>query len=115
MEDAKTPSRPKGISFLNIPRSKGLAGMVEATTQTKIMLNRRQIGLIVEANGFGDGRFFIRLAIVKDDAHTDDNTNCPWMWINFKARFNDKDETKAWLYAKWGLLNKTYTIYQFED
>lgn len=61
-----------------------------------------------------DVTFKVNLKVVKtaeDLEKPNDNKNCPWKWITFKAEFKTLQEAKDWLNANVDALTKKYTLF----
>ena len=54
----------------------------------------------------------IRLQIVKDHEHKDNNPNCPWMWITLSHQSKSVEDAKIFLNEHIDAIMGKYTIYR---
>jgi anti-sigma28 factor (negative regulator of flagellin synthesis) len=62
-------------------------------SSTYIKADGKKIGMFGDDK---DGKIKVSVMAMKNDTIKDDNPNCKWKWVTFKARFDDMDSAKAW-------------------
>lgn len=70
-----------------------------------IKLNKKDVGSIV------DGKWTIRLKVVKDDIMEDGKPNCPWEWISLKKESSSLQEAKDFLNANFKTITEKFNLF----
>ncbi len=72
-----------------------------------ILLNKKQVGLF-----YNQGEYWsITFMVMKTETITDDNPNCPWKWIQLKAKPKTLDEAKEFVNSVFVELSLKYKFH----
>ena len=80
-----------------------------------IKLKGKVVGAITDTKRSEDDKFKIRFMVKKGEKYNDNNTNCDWMWVQLKRKFETLDEAKEYLRENTEEIAKTLTLHYHED
>lgn len=102
------------LSFKRRPKNTGLTGVGYPSQNVDIKINQKRVGYISAPNWTSQQeQWVIRIAIEKDDKHTDNNPNCPWMWVR-KGSTSDENIARAFVKANIGKWLVQYKLHSFD-
>lgn len=103
------------ISFKKHPRETGLASVGNSRQSVDIKVNKKVCGMINAPNWqTKDNKWSISIILKKEiDIITD--TNCDWVWVNVKIRFDTEEEARQYVKDNLENIAKVRTLHFLED
>lgn len=97
------------VTFKKHPKETGLASVGNPYQSVDCKINKKTFGLICAPTWQTKGnKWSIQIMVIKTEP--DNNPNCNWKWINFKATFDSPELAREWLQSNIeNILNK-YTL-----
>lgn len=103
------------VTFKNFPKETGLAAIGNPNQSIECKIKRKTFGHINAPNWASSEKVWtISIMVMKTELIIDNNPNCNWKWIYFKAKFVIPDQAKIWLQEKIEEIMKTYEL-RFEE
>lgn len=97
------------VTFKQHPALTGLAAVGHSKRSIDCKIKKQTFGTIDAPTWqTKDNKWSIRIMIKKDQP--DDNPNCDWRWIGFRARFDEPEQAKQWLQDNIESIQKKYTL-----
>lgn len=100
------------LSFKKQPRATGLAAVANPYQTTDIKANGEVVGYIYPPRRHNG--WTVAIAVEKTENYTDNNPNCPWMWV-FMSRIHESEpNARQFVKDEWPTLIEKYVLHSFE-